>query len=469
MTASEVLPSSFRDPAGFLFKRNDTLYRQVNQSYATDFDALTNSGLYEALVKAKLLIPHHEVEVEAAESSNVYKTIQPGFVPFISYPYEWSFSQLKDAALVTMTIQRVALKHGMCLKDASAYNIQFYEGRAVLIDTLSFMQYEEGKPWQGYKQYCQHFLAPLALMSSTDVRLSQLLRIHIDGIPLDLASKLLPVKSRLSPLLLSHIHMHAKAQVRYGETTEDGETREVKSIDRKSMEAMMQTLHEGTRKLQWQAPKTEWGEYYSATNYEDESLQNKELLVREFLSGLDKSESLLHDLGANNGHFSRIACELGFNSVAWDIDPVAVENNYLQLKNEKRRNLLPLVLDLTNPSSAIGWSSAERDSFTERAQNNTVLALALVHHLAISNNVPLTMVAKFMARLAHHLIIEFIPKSDSQVKRLLANRTDIFSEYTQEGFEKAFSSEFDVVKTENIEGSERSLYLMQRKNRSSEN
>ncbi len=462
MTASEVLPSSFRDPAGFLFKKGDTLYRQVNKSYANDYDALISSGLYDALIKAKLLIPHKEVEIESSNTEDCYKTIQPELIPFISYPYEWSFSQLKDAALVTMTIQRLALKHGMCLKDASAYNIQFYNGRAVLIDSLSFMQYEEGKPWQGYKQYCQHFLAPLALMSHTDVRLVQLLRVHIDGVPLDLASKLLPGKTRLSPFLLSHIHAHAKAQQRFGETAEDGSSLEVKSISRKAMEAMMQALHEGTRKLQWKVPKTEWGEYYSATNYENEALQNKEKLVREYLSEINEQILAVHDLGANNGHFSRIACELGYTAVAWDIDPVAVEKNYLQLKQDKQPNLLPLLQDLTNPSGAIGWSLAERDSFSERINNGVVLALALIHHLAISNNVPLTMISAFLKGIAQHVVIEFIPKSDSQVKRLLANRTDIFTEYSQQGFEQAFAKDFDLLRIEQIEGSERSLYLLQR-------
>jgi hypothetical protein len=468
MTTSEVLPSSFRDPAGFLFKRDNILYRQVNQSYAADFEAAQEAGLFQALLKAKLLIPHEEVDIEPAIQESHYKTLQPELVSFISHPYEWSFSQLKDAALATITIQRLAMKHGMCLKDASAYNIQFHEGRAVLIDTLSFIKYEEGKPWQGYKQYCQHFLAPLALMGATDVRLSQLLRVYIDGIPLDIASKLLPFKSYLSPFLLTHLHAHAKAQIQYAETTDEPNekaNKATKSISHRAMDAMLQSLHAGTRKLNWKAPKTEWGDYYSATNYADQALQHKEFLVRLFLTEIKAAsgDAQVHDLGANNGHFSRVACDLGFNAIAWDIDPVAVESNYKQNKKDKLPNLLPLVLDLTNPSGAIGWASNERESFAQRAQNNIVLSLALIHHLAISNNVPLSLIAEFLHRLAHHLVIEFIPKSDSQVKRLLSNRTDIFSEYHQQGFENAFKQKFDIVKKEQIKDSERLLYLMRRK------
>jgi len=463
MTTSEVLPSSFRDPAGFLFKRGDILYRQINQSYATDFEAAQESGLFQALFKARLLIPHEEVNIDLAVSENCFKIIKPKLVSFISYPYEWSFSQLKDAALATITIQRLAMKHGMCLKDASAYNIQFHAGRAVLIDTLSFVKYEEGKPWQGYKQYCQHFLAPLSLMSATDVRLSQLLRIYIDGIPLDIASKLLPLKSYFSPFLLAHIHAHAKAQIQYGKTTDEPSEQAAKPISRKAMDAMLQGIHAGTRKLTWKAPKTEWGDYYSATNYADQALQHKEELVRRFLTEIDDEAAQVHDLGANNGHFSRVACDLGYEAIAWDIDPVAVESNYQQNKKDKLHNLLPLVLDLTNPSGAIGWASKERESFIQRAQNNIVLSLALIHHLAISNNVPLLLIAEFLQGLAYHLVIEFIPKSDSQVKRLLSNRTDIFSEYHQQGFETTFSKKFDIVNKEQISGSDRILYLMSRK------
>jgi len=462
MATTEVLPSSFRDPAGFLFKRGDILYRQINQTYAADYEAAQKNGLFEALFKARLLIPHDEADIEPADADSCYKIIQPKLVSFISHPYEWSFSQLKDAALATMTIQRLAMQHGMCLKDASAYNIQFYEGRAMLIDTLSFIQYEEGKPWQGYKQYCQHFLAPLALMSATDVRLSQLLRVYIDGIPLDIASKLLPSRSYLSPFLLSHIHAHAKAQIQYGKTSDKPAGQEAKPISRKAMDAMLQAIHAGTRKLNWKRPETEWGDYYSATNYVDQALQHKEELVRLYLSEIEIDGSQVHDLGANNGHFSRLACDLGYDAMAWDIDPVAVDSNYQQNKKDKLPNLLPLVLDLTNPSGAIGWASRERESFAQRTKNSIILSLALVHHLAISNNVPLPLIADFFQELAHHLIIEFIPKSDSQVKRLLSNRTDIFSEYDQQGFEKAFSEKFDILKTEEISSSERTLYLMRR-------
>src|SRR3989304_2762946 len=217
MTQAERLSASFRDPSGFLFFRSGVLYRQINRTREKDYARLMDSGLYEKLVKAGLLIPHVESDQLPAESDAPFKIVQPERVPFISYPYEWAFSQLKDAALATLSIQKRALKMGMTLKDASAYNIQFVHGKPILIDTLSFEIYREGKPWDAYRQFCQHFLAPLALMARVDIRLGQLLRVSIDGIPLDLASRLLPFRTRLDFGLLAHIHLHASAQIRYAD------------------------------------------------------------------------------------------------------------------------------------------------------------------------------------------------------------------------------------------------------------
>src|SRR6185369_7393711 len=215
------LSASFRDPSGFLFSRDGVLYRQVNRKYEQEYTRLMESGLYDKLVKGGLLIPHIEADQPTVEFDSIpqefqaFKVIQPERVAFISYPYEWSFGELKDAALATLSIQRRALRFGMSLKDASAYNIQFVRGKATLIDTLSFETYNEGEPWVAYRQFCQHFLAPLALMSLKDVRLSQLLRVYIDGVPLDLASELLPPTTRFNFGLLTHIHLHAGAQKKY--------------------------------------------------------------------------------------------------------------------------------------------------------------------------------------------------------------------------------------------------------------
>ena len=450
------LSASFRDPSGFLFSRGGVLYRQVNRAYEKEYARLIESGLYDKLVKAGLLIPHVEVDQAPAASEAAFKIIQPERVPFISYPYEWSFGQLKSAALATLAIQKRALKLGMSLKDASAYNIQFVRGKATLIDTLSFEVYNEGEPWVAYRQFCQHFLAPLALMALKDVRLSQLLRVYIDGIPLDLASTLLPSKTRFNFGLLTHIHLHAGAQKKYS-----GE--EVKSrggsMSKQALTGLIDNLESTIQKLDWTPRGTEWGNYYNITNYSDAAFEHKKQLVGEWTKRIQPA--LAWDLGANNGVFSRVVSSACPYVVSFDIDPAAVEQNYRQAKTDKTENILPLLLDLTNPTPAIGWANRERDSFGARGPADMILALAVIHHLAISNNVPLPQLADFFAETGKWLVIEFVPKPDSQVQKLLASRKDIFPDYTRAGFEAAFQEKFHVREAVEIRESERVLYLME--------
>lgn len=462
MENSHQLAASFRDPSGFLFRRDGVLYRQINKSYQADYDLLMSSGLYDQLVKAGLLIPHREVSIEPEIPELAYKIIQPEVVDFISYPYEWSFSQLKDAALTTLKIVNMALEKGMALKDASAYNIQFHHGHPVLIDSLSFERYKEGQPWVAYRQFCQHFLAPLALMSYVDVRLSQLMRVYIDGIPLDLASELLPGKTRFNVPLLTHIHVHANAQKRYADNPVEKSAATAKQqMSKMAYLGLVDSLQSAVRGLTWKPEGTEWADYYDATNYSREAFERKRALVAEYVARVQPKQ--VWDMGANNGVFSRVASDQNIPTVAFDIDPSAVEKNYIEISRNKEKNLLPLVVDLTNPSPAIGWHNNERMDLVERGPVDLTLALALVHHLSISNNVPLPRLAEYFASISRWLVIEFVPKEDSQVKRLLATREDIFPNYTREGFEQAFNTEFIIQDAREIEGSKRVLYLMERR------
>jgi len=454
---SEYVPASFRDPSGFLFKRGGSIYRQVNAIYKDNYDQLMTSGLYEALVNAGLLIPHDAFHIEFAESDKAYKIIKPELIEFISYPYEWCFSQLKDAALTTLKIQKTALDFGMSLKDCSAYNVQFKKGKPIFIDTLSFEKYHEGQPWVAYRQFCQHFLAPLALMSHRDIRLNQLFRVYIDGVPLDLASSLLPLRTRFSFSLLPHIHLHAGSQKHYASRSVD--TSRYK-INRLSFLGLVDSLESSITGLKWRPKGTEWVDYYRDTNYSADGLQHKKQIVAEFLDKLNPKN--VWDLGGNVGMFSRIASDKGIPTTCFDIDPAAIERNYLECVAKGETDILPLLIDLTNPSPAIGWASEERTSLLERGPADMVLALALIHHLAISNNVPLTKIADFLSSICNSLIIEFVPKSDSQVQRLLSTREDIFFEYTQQAFEKEFERHFTVLRSQGIKESARTLYLMQR-------
>jgi ribosomal protein L11 methylase PrmA len=451
------IAGSFRDPGGFLFRRDGMLYRQVNHASAADLRLLHTSGLYDMLVDKGLLIPHAEAPNNLALTDDAACVIAPEPVPFISYPYEWCFSQLQDAALLTLRIQKLALRHGLTLKDASAYNVQFHQGRPVLIDTLSLSAYHEGTPWVAYRQFCQHFLAPLALMARVDVRLLDLMRVHLDGIPLDLASRLLPRRTRLSPGLLAHLHAHASSQRKHADR---GAKSRVRKVSRNALQGIVSNLRNLIGGLSWQPAGTTWGNYYQQTNYSDAALQAKRDLVDGFLD--QAAPGTVWDVGANDGTFSRLASARGIATVAADIDPAAVEQNWRQVKAAGEQHLLPLLMDLTNPSPAQGWDHAERASLLDRGPADCVLALALIHHLAIGNNVPLEQAASFLARAGRHLIIEFVPRSDSQVQRLLASREDIFTQYTHEGFEAAFATSFDTVAAADVAGSERRLYLMRR-------
>jgi len=459
-SSSERLDASFRDPSGFLFFRQGVLYRQVNRQYQEHYDRLMSSKLYAKLVQVGLLIPHEEVSLEPEEPASAYKVILPEPISFISYPYEWCFSQLKDAALATLAIQRLALESGMVLKDASVYNIQFQHGKPVLIDTLSFETYHEGVTWVAYRQFCQHFLAPLALMAHTDVRLSQLLRVYIDGIPLDLAACLLPRHTRYSLGLATHIHLHAAAQKRYADKPV-GKAQTSRKMNRISFLGLIDSLESTIRKLRWKPSGTEWGDYYvaSASHYTPSAFEHKKQVVSQFLEHIQPANAW--DLGANTGEFSRLATRSGIPTIAFDVDPSAVEQNYLLCMKNNETLLLPLVMDFTNPSPSLGWHNRERHSLTERAPADALLALALIHHLAISNNVPLPLLAKYLNSLGRWLIIEFVPKEDSQVQKLLASREDIFSGYNVEGFEAAFGAYYTVREKVPVQDSPRLLYLME--------
>lgn len=455
-------PASFRDPCGFVFRDEDgTLLRQVNSSYAPDYRLLMDSGLYEDLVTAGMLIEHEELPRSQARGEDAYCLIRPREVPFISYPYEWPFSALKEAALLTLEIQHRARNFGMSLKDASSYNVQFHETRPVLIDTLSFEKCEPARPWVAYAQFCRHFLAPLALMAKTDTGLNRLLLVHLDGIPLDLASKLLPWRTRFQLGLFLHLHLHAKMVKHYSDTSQPRESKFAAKgrVTSPGMTALLDNLRRTIAKLSMKTHGTEWVDYYRDNSYSSEAFEEKRAVVTRFLRIVQPST--VWDLGANTGIFSCIASDLGARTYAFDIDPACVEMNFRQCRRDNRSNLLPLLLDLTNPTPAIGWAHEERRSLAGRGPVDAVMALALVHHLAISNNLPFRKIAAFLYRLTRHLIIEFVPRSDPQVKRLLRCRRDSFDDYHQVNFEAAFEQRFSVREKRPIGQHGRILYLME--------
>jgi len=414
------------------------IYRRVNYSYKMNYDHLMNSGLYERLSKAGKLVSHKEVVLDKDAVAGQYKVLCPRRIAFISYPYGWSFSMLKDAALLTLNIQKLALQYGMSLKDASAYNIQFVGSMPIFIDTLSFEIHEQGKPWVAYGQFCRQFLAPLALMSHKDVSLNQLLVSHLDGIPLPLASSLLPFKTKFSFGMYLHVHLHAKMQLKY----QDEKVGAKREISKKATENLVGSLLSTVEGLKYKPQGTEWAEYYDK-DVETAYLKGKKEVIESFLRAIKPVKVM--DLGANNGVFSLLASEYANEVYSFDIDAACVEQNYLSLKKSGNQKVTPLVANISNPEPSIGWDNRERPRLWDRVKPDTILALALIHHLCISNNLPLGYLAKFFGERCRHLIIEWVPKEDDKVRRLLQNRKDIFEDYVEAEFTYQFTAYFSVV------------------------
>ena len=422
--------SSFRDPNGFIFEMNGEIFRQVNTCYKAHYDYFLHTGLYDVLVSKKYLVPHIETNIPLPEKA--YKILKPERIPFISYPYEWCFSQLKDAALVTLEIQEIALNFGMSLKDSSAFNIQFVNNKPVLIDTLSFQIHENNKPWIAYKQFCEHFLAPLALMSLTEIRLGQLFRNNIDGIPLNLANKILPFFLRLNLGLFLHLRLHAISQKKNADVYIKLEGIN-KKFSKKSIYGLVDNLKNTVESQMWNENDKSWDVYYSDGKIDQEYLAEKIKIVERYL--IIANPSTAWDIGGNTGLFSRLASEKGIFTISSDSDFHCVEINYNMAKKNNEKNILPLFLDITNPSPSIGWANEERKSILERVKVDLIFALAIIHHLAISNNLPLSMLAEFFSKICKYLIIEFITKNDLMVKKLLGARIDIFFYYTKDDYE----------------------------------
>jgi ribosomal protein L11 methylase PrmA len=456
---AEVERASFRDPSGFLFRRGGVLYRQINQAGSVGYEQLMRSGLGASLIEKGYLIPHKEVDVPPQSPDRSFRIIQPEVIPFVSYPYEWCFGAWRAAALRTLVIQRQALQFGMVLKDASAFNIQFFHGAPILIDTLSFLPYTEGQPWLAYRQFCQHFLGPIALMAKTDIRLGQLFRVHLDGIPLDLTSRLLPISARVNFGLGVHIFAHAAAQ-----NTLSGrpiQSQRMSRMNKNALLGLVESLEDTVKGLSWDTSGSAWKGYYQENNYSLESLEQKAVIIEKYLD--EVHPRMVWDLGANTGKFSELASRRQMDTIALESDPGSVETAFQNARLRKDHYFLPLLMDLTNPSAALGWGSQERMSLLARGPADMIFALALIHHLVISNNLPLPRVAEFLAQAGCWLAIEFVPKSDSQTQRLLASRDDIFDDYTQAGFESAFLEYFELIRSDPLPNTERTLYLLKRR------
>ena len=449
-------PSSFRDPSGFIFEKEGILFRQVNQSCKEHFDHFMDSGCYRHFSEKGMLVRHEQIDQNFSGENNFYSTLKPDRVPFLSWPYEWCFDMLKDAALLTLRIARESLDFGMILKDATPFNIQFVDGKPVFIDTLSFEKFS-GSPWIAYRQYCENFLGPLLLMHYRKLPLQSLQLAWPDGIPLGVVKSLLPGKTRFSFHTWLHIHLHAKISVRKIE----GKSQEA-SFSKQKLINLLTSLEMLTGRLRFPAAKTTWSDYYQEASQRNDYLSEKKNIIQKWVEQLPGIISAA-DLGANDGKFSLLLAEKGLPTLAADADAHCINNLYREIKKNGEKKILPLVIDLSNPTPAIGVNNEERSSFLDRVQVDLVLALALIHHLAIGKNIPFEKIVRLFRQCGSYLIIEFVPKEDEKVKEMLYRKKDIYTEYNESSFRFAFEKYFIIDKTEAIPGSCRTLYLMKRK------
>jgi ribosomal protein L11 methylase PrmA len=446
-----IHPASFRDPSGFVFQWNNTYYRQVNKSYANDYDMLMGSGLYQHLLDKKLVIPHTETDEIIADQETWYKTLKPYQVPMITYPYEWCFEQLKDAALLTIKIVKASLDYGMIIKDATPYNIQFVDGRPMFIDTLSFEKYDASKAWVAYRQFCNMFLFPLYLEHYLKTDIQKTLIVYPDGIPVDITSKLLPLKSRTSVGVWLHVYLQNTI------SRNSGSRKDEERFNKRKLLNLVSHLETTTLNLRSRNLTSVWKNYYDETIISKNYLHEKEKIFRKLIANLELKSAL--DLGANDGYFSKIIAEKGTQVIAVDNDSRSICGLY----ESKNKNILPLVMDVANPSPATGFANRERLNFFKRINTDAVVALALIHHLVIGRNISLHMLAEWFSNISNQLIIEFVPRDDEKVKQMLASRKDVFTNYTASAFESFFNRYFTIKHKEQVPGTTRTIYLMEKR------
>jgi len=450
---------SFRDPAGQVFLHRGAVHRLVRPGFAADYDALIASGLYRDAVERGLLIAHEEIDpAEVATSEPVHRLLRPVQVPFVSYPYEWCFAALRDAALLTLELARLAARAGLRLKDASAYNVQFFGSQPVFIDTLSFERAPDAGAWPAYYQFCRHFLAPLALASRGDTEVGRELRVHLDGLPLRLASERLPRSTWLRPGLLAHLHLHAASE-RPAVARRAQRSQRAPQVSANGQLALLDHLEGVIRRLPTPMGETTWRDYEQSVS--PASAAHKAELVNAALDELQPTT--VWDLGANAGRYSRLASGRDIPTVALDVDPRAVELAYERARTGRDRHLISLRMDLTNPSPALGWRCEERMSLLQRGPCDLALCLALIHHLALGEGIPLGELARGLRSLAQALLIEWVPPSDPQALGLLARRPGAAGAYTQQEFEAAFGREYAIASRVRVRDTERTIYLLRAK------
>ena len=451
-------PSSYRDPSGFVYREDGILYRQVNPIYFEEYHAIRDSGVFDSLFKKNWLVHHEEISEDAGKI-----ILKPEQIPFITYPYEWTFTQYKHAAQLTLRLQMFLLENDFSLKDASAFNVTFHKGRAIFIDTLSIERYKKNKPWRALKQFSEHFFAPLFMAQKFGSRHLKTLQLQINGCDLNEVKNHLSMKDRFNPVIHSHINLISKDEKESSKNRNNSLSIDIK-LSKKDQLKILKVLESYISKMELQE-NTEWSSYYTETNYKESSFNAKKDLIRSWTEEMFISRAV--DLGGNDGTFGALILPKIDQLMVCDIDQSAIDHCYKKFL--KKNKVFCLVADLMQPAPGIGFSNKERSSFIDRLiewKPDLSMALALIHHITLTGNVPFEMSAAFFSRLSPYLIIEFPDRDDSWVKFILDSKRDarhLFDFYGIDAFAKAYQEYFIIHKSEKIKGTERTLFLMQRK------
>lgn len=451
---------SFRDPRGQVYRYGDRILRTVAECAAPDFELFQSSGLLDDLVADGLILTADVVNAEAANlaDSGANCVLEHPRIPFVSYPYEWSFAALKEAALLHLRIHLMALERGMTLSDASAYNVQFLGANPVFIDHLSFQQYRDGEFWVGHRQFCEQFLNPLLLRALTGLPHNHWFRGSQEGITAGELRRMIPFRRKLSWNVLTHVVLQATFQ-KSKLMPKDGTSHKPlggRKLPRPALERMLQRLEIWITRLQpADKGKSQWADYAHVNTYSSAEAQAKAAFVSEFATAT--KPKLVWDLGCNTGDYAQTALAAGAAYVVgFDADHGALDVAFHRARGEDLL-FLPLFADAANPTPNQGWNQNERYGLKERASADAVLALALVHHLAIARNIPLDRLVDWLLGLAPTGVVEYVPKADPMVQTLLQIREDIFPTYTEERFMQEIQARARVIKTQSVSASGRTL------------
>ena len=459
MTDSRVEAGSFRDRHGRVFYSGKRVFRTLSSKAWKDWQRLSATSFFKEYSARGLIIPTREAtDVDPQELEGTWAgVLEHHKIPFVSYPYEWCFGMLQDAALLQLDLLLAALREDMMLKDASSYNIQWMGSQPVFIDTGSFEEFQEGQPWGGYRQFSQLFLFPLLLQSYRDLPFQPLLRGRVNGISAADCNAIMSLRDLFRSGVLSHVYLQSKLERRYGAARTDVRKALHRAGFKKELiTANLKKLHKLISRLKWKPSGSTWSEYASNNPYSDSDTRFKRRFVKKVADAHPRS--LVWDLGCNTGVYSRIAAANSDYVVSIDADQLAVERLYRQLKQEKNSKVLPLVNELADYSPDLGWRGSERRGLTSRDKPDLILALALIHHMVISANIPVSEFVEWLAETGGELVLEFVDKSDPMVQTLLRNKDDQYADYEKGFLEKNLKRFYRIKCQEELESQSRTLY-----------